>query len=93
MSFDDQRRFIKPEDVLVQDLDDEVVLLNLVNGQYYGMDEMSTQMFKMIISQSPITKIYEQLEREYDIDPEILKTDLETFLNHLIENDLVILVR
>ena len=50
MSDSESRQVIKAPDVLLQDLEGEAVLLNLRNGQYYGMDENSYHMYKPLTS-------------------------------------------
>ena len=84
------RRVAKSPDVLLQDLEGEAVLLNLRNGQYYGMDENSYSMYKTLTTSSSVQAAYEALSREYEVEPAQLKTDLEQFLAHLLENGLII---
>src|SRR5687768_4029426 len=50
MSDSESRPVIKGPDVLLQDLDGEAVLLNLRNGQYYGLDENSYHMYQTLTS-------------------------------------------
>lgn len=89
MSDFENRRVLKAPDVLLQDLDGEAVLLNLGNGQYYGMDENSYHMYKVLTSSSSVQAAFEALLQEYEIEPAKLKSDLDRFLAHLVENGLV----
>src|SRR5690242_14426629 len=84
------RQVIKASDVLLQDLEGEAVLLNLKNGQYYGLDENSFHMYKTLTSSSTVVAAYEALCQEYAVEPRQLKTDLDQFLTHLLENGLVV---
>lgn len=92
MSSSEPRQVIQAKDVLLQDLDGEAVLLNLANGQYYGMDEISYHMYKTLTSSSSVQAAYERLLQEYEIEPDQLRSDLEKFLIHLLDNGLVISV-
>jgi hypothetical protein len=83
---------IKRPYVLLQDLEGEAVLLNLENGQYYGMDENSHHMFTTLVSMSTVQAAYEALLDEYDIEPEQLRVDLDQFITTLLENGLIIYV-
>ncbi len=85
----DGRRVIKSSNVLLQDLEGEAVFLNLENGQYYGMDENSFQTYQTLLSSLSIQSAYDTLVQEYEVDPEQLRSDLEKFLAHLLENGLV----
>jgi len=83
---------IKAQDVLLQDLEGEAVLLNLKNGQYYGLDENSFNMYKILTSASSVQAAYEALIREYEVESNRLRADLDQFLAHLVENGLVVYV-
>ena len=89
MSDLESRRVSNLPDVLLQDLDGEAVLLNLANGQYYGLDENSYHMYKTLISSGSVRAAYEALSQEYEVEPEQLRSDLEGFLAHLLENGLL----
>jgi hypothetical protein len=82
-------RVITTPDVLLQELEGDAVLLNLANGQYYGMDENSFLMYRTLISSPSIQTAYKTLLLEYEIDPEQLEADLEQFISSLIDNGLV----
>ena len=84
------RQLIKGPDVLLQDLEGEAVLLNLRNGQYYGMDENSYHMYKTLTSSPSVQAAYEALSREYEVEPARLRADLDAFLAHLLENGLLV---
>lgn len=83
------QQVIKAPDVLLQDLEGEAVLLNLANGQYYGLDASSFHMYKALTSASSVQAAYEALAQEYEVDPSRLRSDLDQFLGHLLENGLV----
>ena len=85
----DARQVIKAPDVLLQDLEGEAVLLNLANGQYYGLDETSYDMYQTLLSSSSVQAAYETLCHEYEVNPDQLSADLDQFLKHLLENGLL----
>jgi len=90
MSNSELWQVIKAPDVLLQDLNGEAVLLNLRNGQYYGLDENSYHMYKTLTSSSSVQAAYEALSQEYEIEPGQLRSDLDQFLEHLLANGLLI---
>jgi hypothetical protein len=85
-------RLATPACVLTRRLDDEVVLLNLDNECYYGLDEVSTRMWEVLCSSPSIAAGVDTLLAEYDVDADTLRADVEVFLNKLVENGLVELV-
>jgi hypothetical protein len=88
----ERRQVSKAPDVLLQDLEGEAVLLNLANGQYYGLDENSYHMYNTLVSSSSVAAAYEALAQEYEVEPGQLRSDLDNFLAHLLENGLLIYV-
>lgn len=89
MSQSNSRQVIQAPDVLLQNLEGEAVLLNLANGQYYGLDENSFHMYQTLTSAESVDQAYERLLQEYQIEPEQLRADLERFLEGLLENGLL----
>jgi hypothetical protein len=86
----ESRQVMKAPDVLLQDLEGEAVLLNLRNGQYYGLDENSFHMYKTLISSPSVEAAYGALVNEYEVAPDRLRADLDAFLAHLLENGLLV---
>jgi hypothetical protein len=86
----ESRQVMKAPDVLLQDLEGEAVLLNLKNGQYYGLDENSFHMYKTMISSPSVEAARAALVNEYEVEPDQLKADLDQFLAHLLENGLLV---
>jgi hypothetical protein len=85
-----RRQVVQAPHVLVQDLAGEAVLLNLENGQYYGLDELSSRMFTLLVTSDSVQTAYERLLGEYDVEPDRLRFDMDKFLAHLLENGLVL---
>lgn len=90
MSQDASRQVIKAPDVLLQDLEGDAVLLNLANGQYYGLDENSHHMYKALTAADSIEAAFQSLLRDYEIEPARLRADLQNFIEHLLENGLLV---
>lgn len=90
MSQSKPRQVIKAPDVLLQDLEGEAVLLNLANGQYYGLDNNSYHMYKTLLSTNSVEAACEALSREYDVHPDQLRSDLDRFVAHLLKNGLLL---
>lgn len=90
MTNSDTRKVTKAPEVLVQDLDGEAVLLNLDNGQYYGLDGVGYRMYQLLITSDSFDSAYEALIQEYDVDPQKLHSDLKNLLDDLIKYGLVL---
>lgn len=71
------------EDVLYTDLEGGAVLLNLANGQYYGLDKTGAEMWKMLLEHGRIEPAYQALLAEYEVEGERLQQDLLKLVDDL----------
>jgi len=78
-----------PAHVLVRFLDRESVLLNLETERYFGLDETATRMWQLVTGSQDIEAAYQELLAEYDVEPELLRTNLTDLLGQLVENGLL----
>lgn len=78
-----------PEQVLVRQLDDEIVILDLASESYFGLDEVGTAMWNEVTAVESIEHAYQSLLEQFDVEPETLRTDLQALLQQLIEKKLL----
>jgi hypothetical protein len=78
-----------PAHVLVRILDRESVLLNLETERYFGLDETGTRMWQLVSASQDIEAAYQELLAEFDVEPELLRTNLTDLLGQLVENGLL----
>jgi len=76
-------------DVLSQEIDGEVVLLDLKGEAYFGLDEVGTRIWQLILEVGELSVVYDIMLDEYDVGPEKLKTDLDVLITKLVEAGLV----
>ena len=82
-------RTTAPAHVLVRFLDRESVLLNLETEQYFGLDETGTRMWQLVTVSPNIDAAYEELLADFDVEPELLRSNLTELLGQLVENGLL----
>lgn len=87
VSFTD--RAAVPAHVLVRVLDRESVLLNLETEQYFGLDETGTRMWQLVTASPNIDSAYQQIFAEFDVDSELLRSNLTELLNRLVDSGLL----
>ena len=78
-----------PEAVLISNLQEESVILNLDSERYYGLDNVGTRMYTVLTTSESIEAAYELLLEEYNVDKEVLRADLVTLIDTLLEQGLV----
>ena len=83
------RRFVKPGDVLVQELAGEAVLLHLGRGYYFGLNHVGTALWKKLMNGVPVRQAYEHLLDEFDVTPERLQQDVTALVQDLLSHGLL----
>ncbi|HZI61754.1 MAG TPA: PqqD family protein [Pyrinomonadaceae bacterium] len=87
ISFSDRVRV--PDEVLISNLQEESVILNLNSERYFGLDDVGTRMLSVLAESNTIEAAYERLLTEYDVDPQLLRNDLTSLIENLLEQGLV----
>ena len=71
------------EEVIFREIDGEAIVLNPVDGHYYGLDEVATQMWLHLIRAGQVDAAYQALLADYDVSEERLRKDLLSFVEEL----------
>lgn len=78
-----------PEGVLCQHVADEMVLLHLESGVYYGLEPIGTRMLDLACELPQVEEVVSQLANEYDATIEVLERDLERLMDELESKGLI----
>lgn len=89
MSISFAAKVVVSPDTLINVVGQESVLLNLKNEQYFGLDQMGTQMWQALATSDSIQAVYEKLLGEYDVSAEVLHRDLNNLLEKLLAHGLL----
>jgi len=82
-------RVIIPDGVLARDVAEELVILNLNNEQYYGLDEIGARLWAVLTASDSIQDGINLLLEEFDVSRETLERDVSHLLADLAEQGLV----
>lgn len=70
-------------DVASQRLGDELILLHLRDGVYYGLDAVGARMWELITELGAFEQICAAILQEYDVPSEQAETDLASLIAEL----------
>jgi hypothetical protein len=82
-------RVSRPDHVLVREIEGELILLNLNNACYYGLDEVGTHMWTYLTTSDSVQAAFEALSAGYAAEPAEIRKELEELLAKLCNNDLI----
>ena len=71
------------------DLGGEVAILNLRNGEYYGLDPIGARIWNLIQKPSTVNEIRDVILKEYEVGPDLCERDLLTLLQKLETEGLI----
>jgi hypothetical protein len=77
-------------DVVWRLVEGEVVLLNVMSGQYYSLDAVGSSVWTMIPTEGmTLGALRDAALVEFDATPEQVTADLESFMERLLSTDLI----
>ena len=71
----------------------EVVILDLESSTYFGLDPVGARMWTLVSEHGSLSKVYEVLREEYDVEAETLKGDLLQLTGRFCERGLAQVVK
>jgi len=83
------QRVVATPDTLVNELGEESVLLNLASGEYFGLDQTGTSMWKALTTSETIQKALDLVHDEYDAELGLLKRDMLDLIARLAASGLI----
>jgi hypothetical protein len=83
------RLFKQSPTVVATELDDEIVLLNLDTGVYYGLDTVGAEVWTLLSKELDFDSIIACLLEEYEVTDDQLRADVGELLEQLLEHQLV----
>lgn len=81
--------FVAAPDQVFSELGNEAVIMNLVSGTYFGLNEVGAAIWQHL--QRPVTldDLCEAIQAEYEVDLEVCQPDIEALLQQFQEAQLI----
>lgn len=73
----------RSESVLFSELDSEIVMMDIQEGNYYGLEEPATRIWELAESPIAVSDICSTLQAEYDIAPAQCTAEVISFVKQL----------
>lgn len=80
---------IATENQVSSDLGDEMVILGLKSGVYYGLDPVGARIWSLLQEEKTVAQIKTVLLQEYEVEPERCESDLLELLDQLAAENLI----
>jgi len=83
---------IKEPEIIYETFDDEVIIINLDNGNYYSAQHTAAQIWGYLAKGLSIERVIEQIQSHYKGNAAHVTQSVSAFLDQLSEDSLVVLV-
>lgn len=77
------------DSVLYQNVGNEVVLLDMSNQAYYGLDSVAADIWKLLMAHGEQGEVINQLVALYNVDAQTAREDLERLVEELLAANLL----
>ena len=78
-----------PEHVLSRKLDDEMVLLNLDSGEYFGLNDTGTRVWELLADGRSREEVADRLTDEFEVTIEVATDHVTSLCKELLEAGLL----
>ena len=78
--------------VILENFGDEVVIVNLSNGNYYSLDSVGADIWAWLEQGATTAETLDALKQKYEADPAVVEQALAQFLADLTADSLVVSV-
>lgn len=79
----------RSDEVIASKMDDEVVMMSVEQGMYFGLDPIAADIWDVLESKKTVKEIIEAMVKKYDVDKATCKKDVLQFLRQMQKNNLV----
>ncbi len=79
-------------DMLFSHIDDEVVMMSIETGEYYGLNPVASRIWELLEHPHTMEQLIDKLLQEFDIDESTCRRDVQTFLKQLAGKQLIVTV-
>jgi hypothetical protein len=76
-------------DMLDADIDGELVMMNIEQGRYFGLNQSGTRIWALLAQPIVINDLCNQLTAEFSVDPEKCEKEVVAFLENLLTRGLL----
>jgi hypothetical protein len=89
MDFTIESTIERSKEIIASEVENELVMMSLENGKYYGIDSIGGDIWKMLEQPIKVSEICEHLMKEYNVEAPTCENDVLKFLEQLKQQGLI----
>jgi len=83
------KKYARNPAIISKTIDDEQILLNVETGDYFGLNEIGSDLWELIDGSNDLNGIIHRLLEIYEVEESVLAPDVTEFLNTLIDKNII----
>lgn len=83
-------KYARNKQIIDGELDDNQVMMHLEKGKYYGLNPVGKRIWDLIEQPKSFQEITKILLEEFDVSKEQCESEVQTFLDKAIQNEIII---
>jgi hypothetical protein len=80
---------VRSEDFITSTVDDDLVMMSLEKGIYYGLDAIGSQIWENIAEPISVNALCHKLTDQFEVDEAQCQTDVLAFLHELLNEEMI----
>ena len=76
--------------LMTADMNGSAVMMDIMSGKYYNLGEVGGRIWELLEEPMTVTALVQKLTAEYDVSAQQCRTDIEPFLNTLLDRGLLV---
>ena len=80
---------VRSRELVSSEIDDEIVMMSIENGKYYGLNEVGSCIWRMLEKPHSVADIIKQILLDYEVDPAACEEDVMRFLRQLDDDNIL----
>jgi hypothetical protein len=85
------KRVARAPALVSANVDDEIVLMSLNKGNYFGLDDIASDIWRRIEQDRALPDLVDSLAQDYDAPRDTIEKEVIVLLQRMAEQDLVVL--
>jgi hypothetical protein len=77
-------------EIVTSNIDGEIVMMSIDNGEYYGLDEIASRIWELIEKPISVNSLIEALMDEFEVNKPDCANDTLEFLSEMANKGLII---
>jgi hypothetical protein len=82
-------KYIQNKKVIQSKIGDEVVMLDMDSGFYFGLNSVASIIWGMLEKAISFEEVTNELMKEYNVDRQTCENDTRSFWNQLLERNII----